>query len=128
MVDNLGNSLQKGKYYRLESGQVAQYIGLNDKKLNHLFQWKNPLGVKIVFSRLPHSIITNPPILVNNEDGYDTDTEYMDDPFQDDSDEEGGNDSDQEGGRKPRKNKTRNKSKTRKTRKNKTRNKSKKFD
>ena len=103
-MDSLENPLRESKYYRLETGQLAQYIGLDDRKKNHLFESKNGVGVKNVLRKTPLMIINNPPIPDNNEDGYGTDTEGMDDPWN------------LNGGRKTRKNKTR------------TRNKSKKFD
>jgi hypothetical protein len=47
-MDSLNKNLQVGKYYRLETGQNAQYTGLNNSRKHHLFEWKNPLGNKIV--------------------------------------------------------------------------------
>ena len=83
-MDSSGKKLCVGKYYQLETGQLAQYTGLDDSGRYYLFEWKNGVGVKHVLQKRSDMIINNPPIPDDNDgDGYGTDTEYKNNPHGD---------------------------------------------
>jgi hypothetical protein len=102
-MDSKNQPFRVGTLYELETGQKANYSGL-DSDGNYKFVWTNRRGIQIVLIKTPRMVTEEPPIpLYGSEVDNDGQT----------------------GGRKPRKTrktrKTRKPRKTRKTRKNKTR-------
>ena len=83
-MDNIGKKLKLGNYYYLSTfgNEIVKYIG-NSHKIEgvYLFEWKNTLDKKIVIRR---RFFENDPLPIyidkyHNE--YDTDTEFIDDPY-----------------------------------------------
>jgi hypothetical protein len=88
MDDSLGNRLVIGKYYRLRPNGIAQYTGIDDNNLeNHMFEYINRYGERIVLIRTPHALQELPPIQVDDYEN-DTDNEFGDNPYVNDTDED----------------------------------------
>jgi hypothetical protein len=69
-----------GKYYQL-TFHKAQYIGKSDDQQNFLFEWKNPLGKKIVLKRTYDMVNGENTKIPLYDYGNETDGEYSDDPY-----------------------------------------------
>jgi hypothetical protein len=75
--------LETGKYYQIPFFDKVQYIGKSDNDTLFMFIWKNFIGKKIVIRR---SFIAlngeNTPILLQNVEDNDTDSEFPDDSYE----------------------------------------------
>jgi len=90
-MDSTGLPLVIGKRYNVDGFNNVQYIGLEKTKRGYMFELVSPNNRRAVFVRYQFE---SPPIPV--EDGDETDTEFMDNPYESDGYES-------EGGRRRRK-------------------------
>jgi hypothetical protein len=73
--------LKIGKRYIADNdvGQILQYTGESDDKNFYTFEWTNPLNIRVVIRKNKTQNIVYTPF--DNETGYETDKEFLDDPY-----------------------------------------------